>query len=608
MRVSKSSFRFFLWIGLLFCLELHAQTNVPLLEKKVTLFSSNEPVEEVLKSISQQGGFTFSYGPQVLAGMKPVTIQAKSKPVRSILNSVFTGQVTFKEKGNHIILLRISPPKEAVLPIYFFISGYIVDGLNGNQLEDVSIFEKNSRVSTISNDFGYFTLKVNKKDAGAFMLLNINKANYKDTIFYIKQTGSTHLNIVIYPEEIIVSNSDSLNQAINDSILGVEKLAFVKLFLNKEEELNSRNIKDTLYRKSQLSFLPFIGTNLRLSGNTVNDYSLNILGGYSFGTRKLELAGLFNIDRDSVKNLQAAGLFNVVGHHTNGVQAAGLVNLNMGTVHGTLFSGLLNVNKDSIRGAEFAGLINVNLKPAGGLQMAGLMNVNLKEVHGLQAAGLMNVSLKKSTGAQIAGLMNVAAGDIYGAQISGLLNFGMRVHGSQIGVFNFADSMSGVPVGLLSFVRKGYHELEVSANESYPLNVSFRTGVRSFYNIVEAGMKFSSDTNQLWYFGYGLGTAANLGKQWQLNIDLSMNQPVKGNELNNFNPLAKLNVTFEKRFSRYFSLAAGPSLNVFFYKLNDPSFGDMLEKIPPSFAFNTDISSKYKRVSWIGAKIALRFF
>ena len=97
----------------------------------------------------------------------------------------------------------------------------------------------------------------------------------------------------------------------------------------------------------------------------------------------------------------------------------------------------------------------------------------------------MNVALHRSTGAQVSGLMNICGGDIYGAQISGLLNFGTRVHGSQIGVFNFSDSVAGVPVGFLSFVRKGYHQLEISANESFPLNLALRTGVRQFYNEIQ---------------------------------------------------------------------------------------------------------------------------
>lgn len=608
--MAASNLRNFVFCLLFICKTtlVFSQKSIPLLEKKVTIHLAGESVETVLRSVSQQGGFTFSYAPLVISGMKPVSIDADKKPVREVLSHIFEGQVTFKQKGNHIILVRTSINKAKEEPVYFLITGYIIDGRSGDQVKEVSVFEKKTRVSAVTNNYGYFTLRVEKKDVGETLLLNINKANYKDTIYYVKQAGNTHINVTIYPEQLPEASEVSGESLDQDSLMRVDQMSFVNMLLSKEEQIHTRNIKDTIYRKFQVSFVPFLGSNLRLSGNTVNDYSLNVLGGYSMGTRKFEAAGLFNIDRDSVKHVQLAGLFNVVGGHVEGVQAAGLFNANLKSVKGVELAGLMNVNGDSIAGAEFAGLMNINLKPASGFQGAGLMNINLKEVHAVQAAGLMNIALHRSTGAQVSGLMNICGGDIYGAQISGLLNFGTRVHGSQIGVFNFSDTVAGIPVGFLSFVRKGYHQLEVSSNESFPLNLSLRTGVRSLYNILEAGMKFGTDSIAVWYFGYGLGTAVNIGKNWQTNFDLTMSQPLKGNELNYFNPLTKFNVTFEKRFSRYFSLAAGPTLNVFYYHLQDPTFESVLEHIVPSNVIGTSATTNYKNATWLGGKIALRFF
>ena len=608
--MTASRFKILIFSLLIFCDStfVFSQKSIPFLEKKVTINANTENVEAVLKMISQQGGFTFSYAPLVVSGMKPVSINVVSKPVRQVLNQIFEGQVAYKQKSNHIILVRTNTKKTQEEPIYFLITGYIVDGKNGDQIKEVSVFEKKTRVSAITNNYGYFTLKVDKKDVGEQLLLNINKANYKDTIYYVKQAGTSHINVTIYPENLPEQSIASNNNFDQDSLMRVDQMSFVNMFLNKEEEIHTKNIKDTIYRKFQVSFLPFIGSNLRLSGNTVNDYSLNVLGGYSMGTRKLEAAGLFNIDRDSVKHVQLAGLFNVVGGHVEGVQAAGLFNTNLNTVKGAELAGLMNINGDTVKGLELAGLMNINLKPASGFQGAGLMNINLKDVHAVQAAGLMNVALHRSTGAQVSGLMNICGGDIYGAQISGLLNFGTRVHGSQIGVFNFSDSVAGVTIGFLSFVRKGYHQLEISANESFPLNLALRTGVRQFYNILEAGMKFSNDSLAVWYFGYGLGSAVNMGKKWQVDFDLTMSQPLKGNELNYFNPLTKLNVTFEKRFTKYFSIAAGPSLNIFYYHLQDPTFDSVLEQIVPANLISSSTSGNYKNATWVGGKIALRFF
>jgi hypothetical protein len=74
----------------------------------------------------------------------------------------------------------------------------------------------------------------------------------------------------------------------------------------------------------QVSLLPFIGTHGRLSGNVINDYSINFLGGYSRGTRQLELGFFFNLDRGDVRWLQIAGFGNMVGGNFYGIQDSGI--------------------------------------------------------------------------------------------------------------------------------------------------------------------------------------------------------------------------------------------------------------------------------------------
>jgi hypothetical protein len=280
----------------------------------------------------------------------------------------------------------------------------------------------------------------------------------------------------------------------------------------------------------------------------------------------------------------------------------------MKPVHGCQVAGLINNNIDTSHAAEFAGLLNVNLKTTTGFQAAGLMNLTIKNSGSAQIAGLTNIGIENVKGSQIAGLLNVAVKEIHGAQISGLVNYAKNVHGTQIGFLNVADSVSGVPVGFMSLVRSGYHELEVSADETFPLSVSFRTGVRSFYNIISAGIKTLKEPDNVWYFGYGVGSAINLGRKWDLNLDLTMNQPLIGNQLDYFNPLTRLNVTVEKRFSKYFSIAAGPTLNVYFVNTTDPQFESVFKELPPSQVLYSSVSGDYKQTRWIGGKVALRFF
>ncbi|HEY9487176.1 MAG TPA: sigma factor [Chryseosolibacter sp.] len=61
---------------------------------------------------------------------------------------------------------------------------------------------------------------------------------------------------------------------------------------------------------------------------------------------------------------------------------------------------------------------------------------------------------------------------------TGILNVAPKVNGTQIGLINVADIVRGVPIGLMSLVWKGYHKIEISADEIFYNNLSFRTGVR----------------------------------------------------------------------------------------------------------------------------------
>jgi hypothetical protein len=68
-----------------------------------------------------------------------------------------------------------------------------------------------------------------------------------------------------------------------------------------------------LYKPFQISFLPFIGTNLTLSPFATNDYSYNIIADYTGNVRKLEIGGAVNIVRQTMTVVQLSGGLNIVG-------------------------------------------------------------------------------------------------------------------------------------------------------------------------------------------------------------------------------------------------------------------------------------------------------
>ena len=339
---------------------------------------------------------------------------------------------------------------------------------------------------------------------------------------------------------------------------------------------NLENVRDIIHRDFQLSLIPFIGTNRKLSGSVVNDYSVNLLGGFSGGTSKVELGGLFNINKGDVKSVQLAGLFNQVG----------------GTV----------------KGFQMAGLINSALDSVDAVQVAGLVNFTTGNVNGLQLAGLMNMTTANLQGTQVAGLVNYTHRDVAGAQVSGILNVARKVVGSQFGLFNYSDSIQGVPIGLISFVRQGYHKVEIGTDEVFPINISLRTGTRSFYNMLFAGIRPEQADSVTWAFGYGIGTSPKLGKKTFLNIELSSEQLVKGN-VAALNLVNRVYLGGDFQIGKGIGIFAGPTLN---YRVYDNSYTDHPKLFTNSgptiqsekFYAANDIASQL----WWGFRAGVRFF
>jgi hypothetical protein len=421
------------------------------------------------------------------------------------------------------------------------------------------------------------------------------------------------------------------------------------------ERINMANIDDTLYRKTQISFVPFIGTNHALSGNVINDYSLNILGGYSLGVRKLEFGGVFNVVYGDVRGVQVGGTFNAVGGSVNGVQFAGIFNANRGPTSGAQFAGVFNFNWSGVKDFAGAGIFNLSMKDSRAVQLAGIGNITLGDqqsphlaglfnfsagdaksqlggsynfaagnLQGWQAAGVFNFTGKNVTGAQTSGVMNFAGGNVTGVQTSGVINFAGKhlrgaqlslvnyattVDGAQIGLLNIADSVKGVPIGLLSIVLKGYHKFEVSADEIFYTNVAFRTGVSQFYNIITAGAKPGTfkDTETFWTFGYGVGTAPRLSRKLYLNLDVTSNQIMQGSSFESVNILNKVYLGVDFQMFKKMSITVGATLNGYITDTTKDNYWDLFTDYQPDIFYDRDFGTNHNMKMWVGGKVGLRF-
>lgn len=568
-----------------------AQTAVPPLERVVSISFQQERTDEALKRLSQSVACTFSYGSSAFDTQRPLTFSFREKTVREILEAIFEGTVKFKQKNNYVILTK-SEPTDGIV-----VSGYVVDESTGKKLKDVSVYDPISLKSTVTDEFGYFQMEVNKPTKEQ-MQLAIKKSNYADTVVVIPSKKSSFQNLGLsIDEDKWRAFSDSVDSKLNK---------LWTLTKQSAQRINMRNIRDTIQRTWQISFVPFVGTNHKLSGNVTNDYSLNILGGYSGGTRRVELGGLFNINRGEVQYAQFAGLFNLNGGYTKGVQFAGLFNTNLEGSNAAQFAGLVNSNMKSSEGMQAAGLINFNAGDFGGPQFAGLFNLTTGDVRGAQVAGLFNFTPGKAEGAQAAGLFNVG-GEVIGSQVSSLLNVAKTVHGAQVGFLNIADSLSGVPVGFLSFVNKGYHQVELAVDEVMPVNLSLRTGVRQFYNILTVGFKPPQGTDTVvWSFGYGVGVAPKLTRWLYLNTDFTSSHVNKGN-VRALNLLNKFYLGFEFRVAKRLGISVGGTLNLRIYDKDFDDHAALFDYYTPGKVSDGSFSRSTGYQTWWGGKVGLRF-
>lgn len=616
----------FRFAGLLIsCASLGWGQTTPPLERRITIAFQNEAVDAALSQMATVGKFNFSYSPTILNTNQLVNDAYSNMSIREVLNDLFGESISAKGKGNYIILTKAEPlTRKEIVNNTTTISGYVINADTGEKIADVSVYDRNSLTGVITDQYGYFKISIdNPNDKAA---LNFSKRLFLDTLITLNSSETQFINMVLRPEPLpqmatlpvrdtirivavpdlsptdeIVTPAKPERKSFRDFMN--EKIFSKSIFSRKKGHVNINNIADPLYREYQVSFVPFVGTNHKLSGNVINGYSLNILGGYSRGTTKLEFGGLFNIDRGDVKYGQFAGLFNTVGGETNGVQMAGLGNLTRRQVTGGQFAGLFNANLDSVNAAQLAGLFNVNGRASQGVQVAGLFNVQPSHYHGSQFAGLLNVGTHQ----------------MHGTQIAGLFNFAHNITGTQIGLINYADSIKGVPLGLMSFVSKGYHKLEFSADEVFYVNAAFRTGVRQFYNILAAGLKPESLDGSLspssptptqenvWTFGYGVGTAPKITKWMYLNFDLTANHVNKGSFTNSTSLLSKLYVGLDFQLAKMFSITAGATLNGY---LSDPSYTEnpvLFTDFTPTIRKTHTFSNGNDLKMWWGAKVGIRF-
>lgn len=586
--------------------------SIPPLERSLTVSFSNNSIKEALISLEENGMFTFAYKTDIINNNQRLTRTYTEKTTREILDDIFQGSISYRAKGNYIILNLNSKLKTNEI----LIEGYVVNAFTSEKVKYATIYDTLTLNAAITDEYGHYSLKVNSNSTVPLM---IKKTGYLDTVNSISGNEAKIVNFQIFP--IKLDNTvDSIAQ--NKSIM--DKFSQLKFFpISEERKAAILNFADPLKDKVQLSILPYVGTNGALSASTSVDYSFNLLGGINQDVRISEIGGLFNMNIGSVKYIQIAGIYNAVGGNQTGVQFAGIANLNRAAVKGVQFAGITNITKGSILGGQIAGISNVSLSTFKGIQIAGLLNsladsskgfqlsgfsnISKEYLEGGQLSGFVNYSHKGLKGIQLAGFSNNSKETIEGIQIAGFINTAKKVKGVQLSFININDTIEGLPIGFFSFSRKGLHQLEISTNEILPLQIAFKTGTHHFYNSFILASRFSNGGKTVFAGGYGIGSSVKLNEKNRLFFDAQGMQLMK-DSFDDWNFLGKGTISLQHQFGKNFSIAAGPSFNVYTVDSSlSPKGKEMMNLAPYSF-YNTSYPSEGNVKMWVGGHIALRFF
>ncbi|UZR97121.1 SusC/RagA family TonB-linked outer membrane protein [Chondrinema litorale] len=169
-----------------------------LLNKRISIHQ-NGSIQEILNTISNENGITFSYSDNLLPLEKKVDIQKKAITLSEILKELFKGTgIEFKESTN-MILLRMQTKKNGQQII-----GKVID-IEGNPLPGASILVKGTKLGTISNTNGKFGLRMPSNQHDSLVVSFIGMKTQYINVAIKTQVTITMVEDLKNLEELIVT-------------------------------------------------------------------------------------------------------------------------------------------------------------------------------------------------------------------------------------------------------------------------------------------------------------------------------------------------------------------------------------------------------------------
>ncbi|MEO8764006.1 MAG: TonB-dependent receptor [Ginsengibacter sp.] len=159
-------------------LTICVQASAKSFSQKVTLSARDVSLENVIRNIKKQTGYSFFYNVDWLQRAKTVTIDVKDMAIEDALNIVFKDQpLTYKVINNTIVLKlkEVVPPKALQVlsppPPVDTIRGRVLNE-KGEAMEGVTVVVKRTKLATSTNSNGEFRIAADKGAVLGFTYVN----------------------------------------------------------------------------------------------------------------------------------------------------------------------------------------------------------------------------------------------------------------------------------------------------------------------------------------------------------------------------------------------------------------------------------------------------
>ena len=205
-RFSGYLFRFsltccILWVCCLFAVPLSAQ------EQKITVSMKHADALTVFKEIEALSPYKFFYKTQQIGQLKNISVEARQKPIKEVLDEIFAGTVfTYEIVGEQIVVLDRPAEQEKKITV----TGIVRDD-KGLPLTGVSVIVKGTTVGVSTDIEGKFSLK-----AAPDQILQFRFLGMKDIDLSIP--GNHRLEVIMHEDsqqmdEVVVTGYGNVSKA-----------------------------------------------------------------------------------------------------------------------------------------------------------------------------------------------------------------------------------------------------------------------------------------------------------------------------------------------------------------------------------------------------------